>query len=102
MKTTKTVASLSLVCIVGAAVSLRAQQLNAPGAVEQMQNFQQNLEQQQPLINVRTGTNAPEIYPGENTDIGPQHVMRIIPHRTYWEVRADSEYLYTDNAQLTE
>ena len=54
------------------------------------------------MLNLKAGTNAPEIYPGENSDIGAQHVMRIIPHRTYWEFRADSEYLYTDNAQLAQ
>lgn len=101
MKMTNKCASLALAFIVLSPVLARAQ-LNAPTAVQQMQNFQQNMEQQQPLAVLRAGTNAPEVYPGENSDIGPQHILRLIPHRTYFEVKADSQYMYTDNAQLTQ
>jgi len=101
MKMTMKSASVALACVVLPAVSLRAQP-NAPTAVQQMQNFQQTMEMQQPLATLRAGTNAPEIYPGENSDIGPQHILRLVPRPTYFEVKADSQYLYTDNAKLSQ
>ena len=101
MKTIKILAGISLSCVVLSAVSLRAQPA-VENALQQQANFQRNMEQEKPLLGLKAGTNAPETYPGENSDIGAQHIMRIIPHRTYWEFRADSEYLYTDNAQLTQ
>jgi hypothetical protein len=101
MKMYKKLVGLSLACTGLLAVSLQAQP-NAPTAVQQMQNFQRNMEQQQPLAALRAGTNAPEIYPGENSDIGPQQILRLVPRRTHFEIKADSQYLYTDNAQLTQ
>ncbi len=88
-----------LSCILLPVVSIRAQP-STPTAIQQQQNFQQRSELQKPLISLRPGTNAPEIYQGENADIGPQHIMRLLPQRTYFMVRADSQYLYTDNALL--
>jgi hypothetical protein len=88
-----------LSCILLPVISIRAQP-SAPTAIQQQQNFQQRSELQKPLISLRPGTNAPEIYQGENADIGPQHIMRLLPQRTYFMVRADSQYLYTDNALL--
>jgi hypothetical protein len=100
MKIKNIAASVLLTCVVMSAVSLRAQP-NAPTAVQQMQNFQQNMEQQKPLRSLKAGTNAPEMYAGENSDIGPQHILRLLPQRTLFEVDLDSQYLYTDNAMLT-
>ena len=101
MKMIKILAGISLSCVVLSAVSLRAQPA-LESQLQQQANFQHNMEQQKPLLGLKAGTNAPETYPGENPDIGAQHIMRIVPHRTYWEFRADSEYLYTDNAQLVQ
>ena len=100
MKATKKLTGL-LSLSVTLAFSLWAQP-SAPTATQQQQNFQQNMEQQQPLISLRPGTNAPELYQGENADVGPQHVLRLRPKRTYFLVRADSQYLYTDNVLLTQ
>lgn len=86
--------------VVLSAVSLRAQ--TAGTAVQQMQSIQNNMEQQQPLVALKAGTNAPEVYAGENADIGPQHILRVMQHRSLFEVSFDTEYLYTDNALLTE
>jgi len=74
----------------------------APTAIQQQENFQQNTAQQQPMLGLKAGTNAPEIYPGEDADVGPQHILKLIPRRTYFEVKADSEYFYTDNALLSQ
>ena len=46
------------------------------------------------------GTNAPELYSDEDADVGPQHILSLSPRRTMFEVSADSEYLWTDNALL--
>ncbi len=76
-------------------ISLRAQ----PTAVQQMESLQRTMEQQ-PSLSLKAGTNAPELYPGENEDIGPQHVLRVKPRRTMFEVGVDSQYFYTANALL--
>ena len=101
MKIHKVGINVFLTFAVLSAVSLRAQPL-APTATQQHQNFQQSMEQQKPLISLKTGTNAPEIYEGENADVGPQHILRLLPQRTWVMVRADSEYLYSDNVLLTQ
>lgn len=77
-------------------------QPTAPVATQQAQNFQQSMELQKPLLSLRPGTNAPEIYPGENADIGEQHILKVLPRRTLFTATLDSEYLYTDNALLTQ
>jgi hypothetical protein len=101
MKMTRTLATLSLSFIVLSAVSLRAQP-TASTSVQQLQNFQQNMEQQRPMVDLRAGGNAPETYTNENSDIGAQHILRVIPRPTMWEVVADSRYFFTDNATLSE
>ncbi len=101
MKINRTLATLSLSLIVLSAVSLRAQPA-ASTAVQQLQNFQQNMESQNPLVGLRAGGNAPETYTNENTDIGEQHILRVIPKPKIWQVVADSRFFYTDNATLSQ
>jgi len=97
----RTLATLLFSFIVLSAISLRAQP--APStAVQQLQNFQQNMEQQNPMVGPRAGGNAPETYTNENFDIGEQHILRVIPKPTMWEVVADSRFFYTDNATLSQ
>ena len=100
MKMYKKLVGLSLACMGLLAVSSQAQP-SAATSVQQMQNFQQNMTQQKPLLSLRTGTNAPETYPGEDKEVGPQHILRLLPLHTLFEVDVDSQYLYTDNAMLT-
>jgi hypothetical protein len=94
MNPLKTFTGLLLVCF--SAVSLHAQ----PTAVQQMQNTQQALQQQQPLLGIQGATNAPELYPGENVDVGPQYILKMMPARTWVEVWLDSQAFYTGNALL--
>jgi hypothetical protein len=94
MKPLKPFASLLLICL--SAISLHAQ----PTAVQQMQNTQQALKQQQPLLGIQGATNAPELYPGENIDVGPQYILKMLPRRTWVEVWLDSQAFYTGNALL--
>ncbi|HEY3762351.1 MAG TPA: hypothetical protein VGN23_11450 [Verrucomicrobiae bacterium] len=97
---TKLAGILIVVCAF-TGLSLYAQP-SAPMATQEQQNFQQNMEVQKPEISLHPGTNAPEIYEGENSDIGEQHMLRIIPRRTHFLVSLDSQYLYTDNALLSQ
>jgi hypothetical protein len=80
--------------------SLHAQ----PAAVQQFNDQQQQrrMMPQQPLRGITTSTNAPELYPGENDDVGPQSILKLNARRTHWEFLADSQYLYTDNNRLAE
>jgi len=72
-----------------------------PAAIQQLQNMQQQQLQLQPEL--RPGTNAPELYTGENEDIGPQRILRVgnqgkAPHRNYLDLNFDTQIFYTDNA----
>jgi hypothetical protein len=94
MKTNKFFPAILSACF-ALVLSLQAQ----PSASTAVQ--QQNSLQQQTFASLTPGTNAPEIYPGEDADVGPQHILEVEPRRTMFEVKADSEYLWTDNALLT-
>ena len=71
-----------------------------PAAVQQLQNTQQQMQMPQPVL--RVGTNAPEIYAGENEDIGPQRILRVNqrPRSEYFDVVLDSQIFYSDNANF--
>ena len=94
MKRTKILLSVVLVCF---SISLaKAQPTTAIGAVQQQENAQRMTQQE--MLSLKAGTNAPAIYEGEESDVGPQHILHVASRRTHFQVRADSEYLYTDNA----
>jgi hypothetical protein len=76
--------------------SLHAQPVN----VQQFQNVQQAQQLQQPLSNFTT--NAPEIYPGEDADTGPQRILRRAPRPDYFNVFFDSQVFYSDNANFAD
>jgi hypothetical protein len=76
-----------------------------PSAIQQLQNSQQ-LQFQTTPPELRPGTNAPELYQGENEDIGPQKILRIgnkakAPRRQWLEGQADSQIFYSDNANFS-
>jgi len=90
------------VLLVGLALPFLMQaQPTVETASQQQQSAQQNMEQQQMMNTLHAGTNAPEIYQGESSDVGPQHILRVVPRRTYFQARVDSQYLYSDNVFLT-
>ncbi|MDR3456813.1 MAG: hypothetical protein P4N60_05165 [Verrucomicrobiae bacterium] len=72
-------------------------------AIEQLQNSQQQ-QLMVPVPGLRAGTNAPELYAGENADIGPQRILEVgpkagnTPHRNWVEGQLDTQIFYTDNA----
>ncbi len=84
--------------IVATAVESWAQQ--SPPAI---QEFDQNrrFQEQQQLLPLKPGEMAPELYPGENEDVGPQRILQVKPRRKYVEAGADSQYFYTSNVLLT-
>jgi hypothetical protein len=69
-----------------------------PAAVQQLQNNQITRELQTPAPGLAAGTNAPELYQGENADVGPQRILRLNPRHTYFDVLFDSQAFYSDNA----
>ena len=71
--------------------------------VQQFERTQSALPLAKPQrLNLSTNAEAPELYPGENTDVGPQRILRLLRRKTYFEIVADSQYLYTDNALLSD
>jgi hypothetical protein len=79
-------------------VSSRAQ----PAAVQQLENTRETQQQQALLPGLAAGTNAPELYPGENMDVGPQRILRLNPRPVYFDVLLDSQVFYTDNANFAD
>ena len=77
-----------------------------PAAIQQLQNSQALM--QMPALELRAGTNAPEIYAGENEDIGPQRILKVTgqtatvaaPRREWLDVTLDSQVFYSDNANF--
>ena len=70
-----------------------------PGALDTVNSVQQR-RQLDATTHLSQGDTAPDIYPGESSDTGPQSVLLIKPRRTYVEGILDSQYFYTDNAYL--
>jgi hypothetical protein len=73
-----------------------------PVNVQQFQNTQSAQQLQAPPPGLRTATNAPEIYPGENADTGPQRILRLTPRPNYFNVVLDSQVFYSDNANFAQ
>ncbi len=77
-----------------------------PAAIQQLQNSQAQF--QMPSLELRAGTNAPELYVGENEDIGPQRILKVngqagavvAPRREWLAVTFDSQMFYSDNANF--
>ena len=82
----------------GVALGLHAE----PAAVQQLQNDQFARSLQTSPFNLRTGTNAPQLFPGEDADVGPQQVLRLNPRKTYFEAVLDSQVYFSDNANYAQ
>lgn len=99
MKMRSLSAVLSALCLLIPAI-LRAQ---PTPSVEQFERTQNALPLPKTLrLNLSTNTEAPELYPGENADVGPQHILRLLKRKTLFEIVADSQYFYTDNPFLSD
>lgn len=67
-----------------------------PGAVDQVDKFQQQRERSQ-TVTTGEGETAPELFSGETSDVGPQSVLRLKPRRSWFEAQADVQYYFTDD-----
>jgi hypothetical protein len=72
-----------------------------PVNVQQFQNNQQQQQFKVPPYGLMA-TNAPELYPGESTDVGPQRILRLAPRPDYFNVYFDSQVYYSDNANFAQ
>lgn len=79
----------------GGALTLHAQ----PAAIQHLQNDQIIRELSTPPSTFASPTNAPNLYPGENLDVGPQRILRQTPRNLYFDVLLDSQIFTTDNAK---
>jgi hypothetical protein len=95
MRSKCTIAAAALVP--AGVLSLHAQ----PAAVQQLQFNQLTRELQAPPT-LFAGTNAPELYPGENLDVGPQRILRLTPRPTYFDVLLDSQAFYSSDANYAQ
>ena len=74
-----------------------------PGAVGQFDSAKQRqAAAQSARTSFQESEPAPELFPGESSDVGPQSVMRTQRRKTLFEAVADVQYFYTDNMFLTE
>ncbi|MDB6018306.1 MAG: hypothetical protein JWR19_2795 [Pedosphaera sp.] len=90
------IASLLLLCL-----ALRNAPAQTPGALEQVDAVQQrHALEASTQFQHQSGDTAPEIFPGESQDVGPQSVLKIKPRRQWVDATADSQYFYSDNAFL--
>lgn len=69
--------------------------LNQVNGVEQRRQLEESAQQ-----SLAPGDSAPELYPGEDRDVGPQTVLQIKPRRELFEATVDSQYFHTDNVLL--
>jgi hypothetical protein len=72
------------------------------GANQQVDSVQQRRQLQQ-VGNGLCPTNvAPELYPGETRDLGPQTIVSSAPRPALFEAFVDQQYLYSDNIFLAQ
>jgi hypothetical protein len=73
-------------------------------AIQQSESVrrQQDLQTAQQKTTQGNEEKAPELYPGENADVGPQFLLRVKQRREWVEGSVDSQYFYTSNVFLSE
>ncbi len=77
---------------------LRAQ----PTAVQQAETTVKTQEEQRRIFDLKSGTLTPELYPGENEDVGPQRILKLKPRHQWIAALVDSQFSYTSNARLAQ
>ena len=71
-----------------------------PVPVQQLESTVKLQEQQQRMLTLESGTLVPELYPGENEDVGTQRILKMKPRHQWFDGIVDSQFLYTSNARL--
>jgi hypothetical protein len=90
------------VLVVLMAASMVRGEAQPAGAAQQVESVQQRRQLDQSATQLQEGDAAPDLYPGETSDTGPQSVLRIKPRKTWFEAQADVQYFYTDNMLLSD
>ncbi len=87
-----------IIALIGTGLAMAAQQVSAqnPNASQVVQNN----EQRRQFNSTASGTNAPELYAGETSDLGPQTVLNMHPNRWHLEAAFDEQMYFTDNMFL--
>jgi hypothetical protein len=95
---------ITCVALIGTLLSLAIASAQNPNAYQQAQQYNQTQDNTQLRLNPNSvynnGSTAPELYPGESTDVGPQFIVKSKPIRKWFEASADTQYFYTSNAFL--
>src|SRR3989442_1789117 len=93
-----------LIIILGASLAVGFYEAGAqvPGASRQVDAVQQRRQLEQTARSYETGESAPELYAGENADVGPQSILKFKPRKTWFEAMADAQYFHTDNMFLNQ
>lgn len=65
--------------------------------IQQSEQFQRRQEITAPAMRLEAGTSVPELYPGENEDVGPQRVLQLKPRRQWFDVFVDTQFYWSDN-----
>lgn len=95
--------NFSLTAVIAAGFVALTAEAQMPGAINQVDATQtrQQLNQaaQTPLVASNT---VPQLYEGEESDLGPQSVLQFKPRKTLFEAQADVQFFHTDNMLLTE
>jgi len=93
---------LTNICLLGAQLAIVTATAQTPGAIQQVNDSQQQRKLIQSAKSYREGDSAPELYSDENSDLGPQSVLKMKPRHTLFEAMADAQFFYTDNMFLNE
>jgi hypothetical protein len=72
------------------------------GASRQVDSLEQRRQMEQTANSAGETNAAPELYPGETGDIGPQSVLKFVSRRTWFAAIADVQYFYSDNVFLAD
>ena len=74
---------------------------STPSAIDQLNSNLQNRNLDKQARGAGSLTNsAPELYPGESDDVGPQSILATKPRPLLFDVSADAQYYFSDNALL--
>jgi len=74
-------------------------QAQLPGVLQQVDNVQQREQLQRAADMMVVSNAAPEFYPGETSDVGPQTLVQY-PRHPLFEASLDGQYFYSDNVFL--
>lgn len=79
-------------------LSLASASAQAPGSFDAGEAARQRRESDQVLRDLQQkDASAPSLYPEEESDVGPQSIVRVKPRPSWFDLALDSQLFYTDN-----